>query len=47
MHLAQRLVHEGYPVTVIESDPGLLGKAAEELDLRECDAAFKLERSSC
>ena len=34
MHLAQRLVHEGYPVTVIESDPELLEKAAETLDAR-------------
>ena len=33
MHLAQRLVHEGYPVTVIESDIDLLKKAAETLDL--------------
>ena len=34
MHLAQRLVHEGYPVTVIESDIDLLKKAAETLDAR-------------
>ena len=43
MHLAQRLVHEGYPVTVIESDPDLLGKAAEELDARLiCGNAMQL-----
>ena len=34
MHIAQRLVHEGYPVTVIESDAELLGKASESLDAR-------------
>ena len=34
MHLAQRLVHEGYPVTVIESDSELLEAAAESLDAR-------------
>ncbi|GIT73076.1 MAG: hypothetical protein Ct9H300mP28_28900 [Pseudomonadota bacterium] len=25
MHLAQRLVHEGYPITVIESDSEISG----------------------
>jgi len=34
MHLAQRLVHEGYPVTVIESDLELIEKAKESLDAR-------------
>tara|TARA_Y100001970_G_C14226053_1_gene855741 strand:- start:492 stop:1880 length:1389 start_codon:yes stop_codon:yes gene_type:complete len=34
MHLAQRLVHEGYPVTVIESDSELLYKAKESLDAK-------------
>ena len=43
MHLAQRLVHEGYPVTVIESDAELLGKAAESLDARLiCGNAMQL-----
>ena len=34
MHIAQRLVHEGYPVTVIESDAELIAKASESLDAR-------------
>ena len=34
MHLAQRLVHEGYPVTVIESDSDLIEAATEPLDAR-------------
>ena len=34
MHLAQRLSHEGYPVTVIESNPDLILKAKESLDAR-------------
>jgi len=43
MHLAQRLVHEGYPVTVIESDSELLHFAAETLDARLiCGDALQL-----
>tara|TARA_Y100001970_G_scaffold157065_1_gene192203 strand:+ start:741 stop:2129 length:1389 start_codon:yes stop_codon:yes gene_type:complete len=34
MHLAHRLVHEGYPVTVIDSNPDLILKAKESLDAR-------------
>ena len=34
MHLAQRLVHEGHPITVIESDSELLEHASESLDAR-------------
>ena len=43
LHLAQRLVHEGYPVTVIESDSELLEAAAESLDARLiCGNAMQL-----
>ena len=43
MHLAQRLVHEGYPVTVIESNSELLEAAAESLDARLiCGDAMQL-----
>jgi trk system potassium uptake protein TrkA len=43
MHLAQRLVHEGYPVTVIEADADLLAEAAETLDARLiCGNAMQL-----
>lgn len=43
MHLAQRLVHEGYRVTVIESDSELLEEAAETLDARLiCGNAMQL-----
>ena len=43
MHLAQRLVHEGYPITVIESDPELLENASESLDARLiCGNAMQL-----
>ncbi len=43
MHLARRLVHEGYPVTVIESDAELLANAAESLDARLiCGNAMRL-----
>ena len=34
IHLAQRLSHEGYPVTVIESNPDLILKAKASLDAR-------------
>ena len=43
MHLAQRLVHEGYPITVIESDSELLEHASESLDARLiCGNAMQL-----
>jgi len=43
LHLAQRLVHEGYPVTVIESNSELLEAAAESLDARLiCGDAMQL-----
>lgn len=43
MHLAQRLVHEGYPITVIESDFELLEHASESLDARLiCGNAMQL-----
>ena len=34
LHLAQRLVHEGYPVTAIESDSDIIEAATESLDAR-------------
>ena len=34
MHLAHRLVNEGYAITVIESDSELLEQASENLDAR-------------
>ncbi len=43
MHLAQRLVHEGHPITVIESDSELLDHASETLDARLiCGNAMQL-----
>ena len=43
MHLAQRLVHEGYPITVIESDSELLEHTSESLDARLiCGNAMQL-----
>jgi len=34
LYLAKRLVHEGYAVTVIETDPQLINRANESLDAR-------------
>jgi trk system potassium uptake protein TrkA len=34
LYLAKRLVHEGYAVTIIESDPKLINRADESLDAR-------------
>ena len=43
MHLAQRLVHEGHPITIIESDSELLEHASESLDARLiCGNAMQL-----
>ena len=43
MHLAQRLAHEGYPITVIESDSELLEHASGSLDARLiCGNAMQL-----
>jgi len=47
LHLAQRLVHEGYPVTVIESDSELLEASAESLDARLiCGNALQISFST-